>query len=172
MDKRVLYSTILKIMALLFGLVIFAVLVNSFFPVQTFKNEEKTAEIDENILVRIDVNKLPTGKMLLTQWKGLSVGIIHRMKEPEDFTAPPLGEHLNKQWRSVSAPYFVFFNSAGVAKCPLYFHRSGDMLEDTCSRILYTTAGVSEANVPALRVPPHYFDKNKQLVIGQWVASD
>ena len=167
MDKRVLYSAILKIMALLFGMVIFAVLVNSFFPAQTFNDEEKV-ELPKEPTVTIDIESLFAGKMILTQWKGLSIGIIHRLKAPDNFTKPTNGMHLSKEWRSVSADYFVFYNSAGAAQCPLYFHRSGDALEDTCTRILYNTAGVSSnEGVPALRVPPYYFN-NKQLVIGQW----
>lgn len=168
MEKRILYSRILKVMALIFSLVVFAVMVNSFFPAQPFKNEVTIKPVVANP-VEVDLSGLARGKIRLVQWQGRAIGVIKRMDIPKGFKkVATQGVYLDAQWRSVKPEYFVFFNSAGAAQCPLYFQRSGDKLQDTCARSLYNTAGISDnSSLPALRIPPHYF-RGDQLVIGKW----
>ena len=157
-------------MSLIFGLVIFAVMVNSFFPAQPFKDEVSIKPLVESDFVEVDLSDLHTGKIQQVQWQGHAIGVIRRMDIPTGFNKEIVkGVYLDAQWRSVKPEYFVFFNSAGAAQCPLYFQRNGDKLQDTCARSLYNTAGISDnSSLPALRIPPHYFSSDKQLVIGKW----
>jgi hypothetical protein len=166
MDRRKVYSIVLKLLALLGVVIIMAVMINSLFPV--VEDAEETEEMVEAKpqTVKVLVSSLFAGKMKHTQWAGKSVGILKRINPPANFIA---GEPLNSEWRSVKAEYFVFYNKVGVAQCPLYLMSDGQQLKDTCTGILYDTTGKRVTGSGSLlEIPPYYFDEDATLVIGEW----
>lgn len=168
MDRRKVYSIALKFITLL-GVVIFmAVMINSLFPVVQVDGDAQPSLEVERQTVNVSLDSLFSGKMKQVQWAGKSVGILRRMTTPTGFKA---GEPLNSEWRSVTAQYFIFYNTVGVAQCPLYLMPSGEQLKDTCTGILYDAAGKRvKGDGSLLEIPPYHFDgdKNEILVIGEW----
>ena len=169
MDRKQLYSVSLKLLTLFGVVIVMAVMINSLFPVEDVSNPSRVSnEKAEPVLVKVDVGSLLTGKMMHVSWAGRSVGIVHRVDPPKDFIA---GEPLNGEWRSLTANYFIFYNSSGVSQCPLYLIPEGNRLKDTCSGQWYDTRGERvDGQGEALQIPPHYFESNNTLVIGQWAG--
>lgn len=172
MDRRKVYSIALKLLTLLGVVIVMAVMINSLFPVNETNNDKPPTEVVKPQTVTVSLESLHSGKVLLTRWSGRSVAILKRISPPKNFIA---GEPLNSQWRSVRAEYFIFYNTVGIAQCPLYLMPDGKQLKDTCTGILYDTTGkrVTGSGV-LLEIPPYYFSDGNMntVVIGQWEASD
>ena len=167
MDRRKIYTIALKLLALLGVVIVMAVMINSLFPASGTKETNASVNDDKSQTVMASLESLHSGKMMLVQWAGKPVAILKRINPPQDFT---VGEPLNSEWRSVNAEYFVFYNSVGAAQCPLYLMPNGEQLKDTCTGILYNTAGKRiKASGDSLQIPPYYFDtKENAIVIGEW----
>ncbi|MEE9350721.1 MAG: hypothetical protein V3U78_00550 [Thiotrichaceae bacterium] len=167
MDRRKLYSISLKLLTLLGVVIVMGVMINSLFPVKDPTEQVDVSSSDKKSEVAyVSMDGFVSGKMKVESWAGRPVGIIKRINPPQDFQ---VGNPLNSQWRSINAEYFVFYNVVGAAQCPLYLMPKGDQLKDTCSGILYDTTGqLIKGNGSSLQIPPHYFESEATLVIGQW----
>lgn len=143
------------------------VMINSLFPIKNITTESKpSSKNTKPQLVKVSIGSLFSGKMKVESWAGRPVGIVKRISPPQDFQ---LGNPLNSQWRSSKAEYFIFYNVSGAAQCPLYLVPKGDQLKDTCSGIMYDTTGqLIKGNGSSLQIPPHYFESENILVLGQW----
>ncbi len=170
MDRRQVYSIFLKLLTLLGVTIVMAVMINSLFPVE--REDDQAAQLAEHKApqtISVTLMDLQPGEVQFVQWQGKSVAVLRRNNVPGDFVK---GEPLNQQWRSVKAEYFVYFNSAGVAQCPLFLIAGEDQLKDTCSGILYDSSGRRlRGTGNALQIPPHYFADETTLVIGSWSGS-
>ncbi len=167
MDRRKIYTVALKLLALLGVVIVMAVMINSLFPTSVTKEVNTSVNDVKPQTVEASLASLHSGKMMLIQWAGKPVAILKRINPPQDFT---IGEPLNSEWRSVKAEYFVFFNVVGAAQCPLYLMPKGEQLKDTCTGIMYDTAGkLIKTSGDSLLIPPYYFNTEKNtIVIGEW----
>lgn len=174
MDRRQVYSISLKLLTLLGVTVIMAVMINSLFPVEDEDKKAQPSVVKQPETQEVNLADLFPGKIQFTQWNGKPVAILRRAEAPSGFVADtsdtkkdvPL---LDPQWRSARPEYFVFYNAAGAAQCPLYLVPGGTRLKDTCSGVVYDTSGRRvKGQGEALRIPPHYFLDEKHLLIGKW----
>ncbi len=168
MNRRQVYSILLKLLSLLGVVVVMAVMINSLFPVDATDKNEKSFTSQTTIppTTAFPVDTLIPGKLSITHWGGKQIGLLKRMKTPVPFTP---GQPLSAQWRSVHPDYFVFYNTIGAAQCPLFVMPAGNRLKDTCTGIFYDTAGQRiNGSGAALAIPPHYFKDEQTLIIGRW----
>ena len=167
MDRRKIYTIALKLLTLFGVVLVMAVMINSLFPVSVKKERKASTDEVKPQTVIVSLESLGAGKMMLEHWAGKPVAVLKRINPPQDFV---VGEPLNSKWRSVKAEYFVFYNTVGAAQCPLYLMPDGEQLKDTCTGILYDTAGKRvKRGGDSLQIPPYYFDNaNNSIVIGEW----
>jgi hypothetical protein len=165
-NKRQLYRVLMKSMAFIGIAILLGVMVNSLF-IPSEKTKAHAISVQSVSLVG-----LQPGKIKRTRWNNKDVSILYRPDSLLNFDRTFSGLNdtgLNKELRSVRPEYFVFFNYAGAANCPLRY--TGDGLKDICSGLEYDLTGrplSGSGSGEMVKIVPHYYDQNGNLILGQW----
>ncbi|MCF6188858.1 MAG: hypothetical protein L3J51_00095 [Cocleimonas sp.] len=169
MDKRLIYSVVLKVLFLLAFLVLLIVLVKSLFTASDETNKHREKDVT---LVSLDLKGLIKGDVRKARWKGKDIGVLNRKGNRilyhTKYLAKIPHESVNSGLRSLRKEYFVYYNHGDSGNCPLF--KEADGFKDTCSGTRFDTSGreIGKGLQGArLEIPPHYFQGDK-LFIGVW----
>ena len=175
LNKRQVYSLLLKLLTLFGVVVLMAVLINSLWGLKEAEGDtrggEKTA--DSNVM-KVALDDMRQGSMKRVLFQGQDIAILYRFDiEPvtNEIVTDTKKEtqQLNEVWRSIKVDYFVFINAAGATRCPLHLSADAQVLKDICSGVTYDTTGRNKrGGIERLIIPPHYFDDVGVLFLGAW----
>lgn len=176
-DKRLLYRVILKVMTMIGIIALLLVFFNAAF----FTNIETEAVVIDVDDTSVDVSRLSSGSNKVVRWNNKRVGILKRTdanqlaliaessKAPDESLAS-ISEH---PWRSIDPRFFVYFDVGDSGHCPLFFQIQAQLVsfKDTCSGNWFDSQGRFKSDGTAgLKIPPHYYSAEGQLVIGRWLT--
>ena len=176
-DKRLLYKVILKLLGLVGIIALLLVFLNATF-FTNIETEEVVVNADD---VTVDLSALAASSHTVNRWNNQRVGIFKRSDATQlelvaaKSTGPSadLESVSNHLWRSVDPRFFVYFDVGDSGHCPLFFQikQPKQPFKDTCSGNWFDSQGrfVSDGKA-GLKIPPHYYNENDQLVIGRWLA--
>ena len=170
LNKRQLYSLLLKLLTL-FGIVILmSVMINSLWGLKEVGDEaadvKKTASAT---VMEVVLDDMRQGSIKRVLFQGQDIAVLYRS---DDVAKEQVETHeLNEAWRSIKAKYFIFINAAGPTRCPLHLSADATVLKDICSGVTYDTTGRNKrGGVERLIIPPHYYDEKGALFLGAWQA--
>lgn len=171
-EKRQLYRVIMKYMALLMILVLFAVMLRS-----VFYRIPEAVEVD-SIKVKIDAEPMA---IQLVRWNDQDIAVLRMNERLRQQTKTSLLEYtdsathpsLNSVTRAQDDEYFIFNSRGSGVGCPINITRVQGLwqLRDICTQITYDLAGrplKQQSGVKELQVPPHYWQDETTLILGQW----
>ena len=176
-DKRLLYRVILKVLGMIGIMALLLVFLNSVF-YTNIETEEIVINADDTL---VDVSGLLNSSNTIVRWNNKRVGILKRndanqlaliaqsSKAPESNLAS-INVH---PWRSIDPRFFVYFDVGDSGHCPLFFLNTVDEVafKDTCSGNWFDSEGRLKSDGTAgLKIPPHHYSEQGQLVIGRWPA--
>ena len=167
LNKRRLYSLLLKLLTLLGVVIIMSVMINSLWGTKGIGGTvaKKKAEIAS--VIQVSLKDLKQGNIQRVNFNGQSVSIVYRADNELESDAEANSE-LNGEWRSIKREYFIFINQAGPTRCPLHLSANAKELKDICSGVIYDSTGRNRGSNQLLIIPPHYFANDGELFIGSW----
>ena len=174
LNKRQVYSLLLKLLTLFGVVILMAVMINSLWGLKEIggdtKGGEKTASAN---VMKIMLKDMQQGSMKRVLFQGQDIAILYRANEigTSKVVTDDKKEtkQLNEAWRSIKKDYFVFINAAGATRCPLHLSANAQVLKDICSGVTYDTTGRNNrGGIERLIIPPHYFDGSGALFLGAW----
>ncbi len=174
LNKRQVYSLLLKLLTLFGVVVLMAVLINSLWGLKEAGGDTKGGEkIASSNVMKVVLEDMRQGSMTRVLFQGQDIAILYRVDETgtSEVIKDDKNEtkQLNEGWRSIKADYFVFINAAGATRCPLHLSADAHVLKDICSGVTYDTTGRNNrGGIERLVIPPHYFDDAGTLFLGGW----
>ena len=166
LNKRQLYSLLLKLLALFGVVIVMSVMINSLWGTNGIGGAVTEKKQKVTSVVQVSLKDLKQGNIQRVNFNGQSVSVLYRADNDLEGAADSHGE-LNGEWRSIKREYFVFINEAGPTRCPLHLSADAKELKDICSGVVYDNTGRSRGSHQLLIIPPHYFDDD-ELFIGSW----
>jgi hypothetical protein len=174
LNKRQVYSLLLKLLTLFGVVIVMAVMINSLWGLQEVGSDTKGGEkIASSSVMEVVLEDLRQGAMKRVLFQGQDIAILYRVDEvtTSEVVTNDKKEtnQLNEAWRSIKSDYFVFINAAGATRCPLHLSADAHVLKDICSGVTYDATGRnSRGGIERLIIPPHYFDDAGVLFLGAW----
>ena len=176
-DKRLLYRVILKVLAMVGIIALLLVFFNATF-YSNIETEEAVVDTDD---VSVDLSQLFSEANTIVRWNNKRIGLLKRsdteqlalIRQASKGPQAVLEEMNEHPWRSLDPRYFVYFDTGDSGHCPLYVQNNdGEVsFKDTCTANWFDSQGrfISDRK-PGLKIPPHHFSADDQLVIGRWLA--
>jgi len=175
LNKRQVYSLLLKLLTLFGVVILMAVLINSLWGLKEAEGDtrggEKTASPH---VIKVVLDNMRQGSIKRVLFQGQDIAILYRadadvITRESDVDVKKETSQLSEAWRSIKADYFVFINAAGPTRCPLHLSADAQVLKDICSGVTYDTTGRNKrGGVERLIIPPHYFGDAGALFLGAW----
>ena len=152
-----------------------------FFNATFYSNiETHEAKLDTDD-VSVDLSNLFSGAITVVRWNNQRIGILKRtdsnqlalvkkMPTKPEATLESINIH---PWRSLDPRYFVYFDVGDSGHCPLFMDNKEGVVsfKDTCSANWFDSQGRFKSDGSAgLKIPPHHFSNDDQLLIGRWLA--
>jgi hypothetical protein len=176
-DKRLLYRVILKVLGAIGIIALLLVFFNATF-YTNIETEEVVIDVDDT---KVDVSSFVSGSNTVVRWNNQRVGILKRSdanqlalisqsSEAPESNVISINEH---PWRSIDPRIFVYFDVGDSGHCPLFFQNDAKeiLFKDTCSSNWFDSQGRFKSDGTAgLKIPPHHYSKEGQLVIGRWLT--
>lgn len=112
-------------------------------------------------VARFGVAGLEPGEVRAIDWHGGPVIVLHRRAATVEALDDVVADDNSPRW-------FVARASGPARGCPLRWRRGPARFVETCIGARYDAAGrpVDGNHGPALKVPPHHFTADRQLVLG------
>lgn len=176
-DKRLLYRVMLKVLAMIGIIALLLVFFNATF----YSNIETQEAVLDAEDITVDISDLFSGSNTIVRWNNQRVGILKRsdlnqlalVKQSAKGPEAMLDEINNHAWRSLDPRYFVYFDTGDSGHCPLFMQNKDGKIsfKDTCSANWFDSQGryISDGKL-GLKIPPHHFSDDNQLLIGRWLA--
>ena len=176
-DKRLLYRVSLKVLGMIGIIALLLVFFNATF-YTNIETEEAVINVDDT---EVDVSGLFSGGNTVVRWNNQRVGILKRtdvnqlalIAQSSEAPKSSLASVSRHPWRSIDPRFFVYFDVGDSGHCPLYFQNKATEVsfKDTCSSNWFDSQGRFKSDGTAgLKIPPHYYSENGQLVIGRWLT--
>ena len=176
-DKRLLYRVSLKVLGMIGIIALLLVFFNATF-YTNIETEEAVINVDDT---EVDVSGLFSGGNTVVRWNNQRVGILKRtdvnqlalIAQSSEAPKSSLASVNRHPWRSIDPRFFVYFDVGDSGHCPLYFQNKAAEVsfKDTCSSNWFDSQGRFKSDGTAgLKIPPHYYSENDQLVIGRWLT--
>ena len=174
LNKRQVYSLLLKLLTLFGVVILMAVLINSLWGLKEVGGDTKGGEkVASSNVMKVALDDMRQGSMKRVLFQGQDIAILYRVDETgtSEIIKDDKNEtkQLNEAWRSIKADYFVFINAAGATRCPLHLSADAQVLKDICSGVTYDATGRNNrGGIERLIIPPHSFDDAGALFLGAW----
>ena len=176
-DKRLLYRVILKVLGSIGIIALLLVFFNATF-FTNIETEEAVIDADDTT---VNVSSFFSGSNTIVRWNNKRIGILKRTdanqlaliaesSKAPDGNIDAINEH---PWRSIDPRFFVYFDVGDSGHCPLYFQNQVEkvLFKDTCTGNWFDSQGRFKSDGTAgLKMPPHYYSEEGQLVIGRWLT--
>ena len=176
-DKRLLYRVILKVLGSIGIIALLLVFFNAAF-FTNIETEEAVINADDTT---VNVSSLFSGSNTIVRWNNKRIGILKRTdanqlaliaesSKAPDGNIDAINEH---PWRSIDPRFFVYFDVGDSGHCPLFFQNQAEevLFKDTCTSNWFDSQGRDKSDgTSGLKMPPHYYSEEGQLVIGRWLT--
>jgi len=175
-DKRLLYRVILKVLGMIGIMALLLVFLNA-----TFYSNIETQEVElDTDDVSVDLSNLFSGANTIVRWNNQRIGILKRsdpsqlalVKQTSKKPQATPNEINAHPWRSLDPRYFVYVDVGDSGHCPLFIENKEAVVsfKDTCTANWFDSQGRFKSDGTAgLKIPPHHFSDDNQLLIGRWV---